>query len=463
VIVTGDKLHNYETLIQIGQEYKIETPIQTSKASVVQKLHQLVETGATALGPAMTICVGMTQACPGSKIVLATDGLANMGVGSLDDPSMVEQNSALYTTLAHVSKQNGITINVIGIKGDSINMDTLGILADITGGEVDIVDPLNITNNFSSIMEDKLVATEVVVKLFLHKGFAFPKDAEWISNANDLGEKSKQELFARRIIGNAFSDTEITAEFTEAPSEVIAEIFEKSEKEEKSHNLAQTDVMEEEKEEKVPRNSLGIKDEEKEEKVPRISLGIKDEEKEEKVPRNTLGNKEEEKEEKLPRNSLGIDEIEVEKEKKELPFQVQITYTALSGMKCTRVITKTKEVTGDSAEVEKDVDVTVLGMHANFVSAQKAQRGDMDGAIETTEIMNDLLEANLDDDVDSAGYSVWKSDATTFSKEVHQQRVQSAVQGLPADSPKSDGYSNMIYKRKNAKQNKKQWSSRRKY
>jgi len=143
-----------------------------------------------------------------------------------------------------------------------------------------------------------------------------------------------------------------------------------------------------------------------------------------------------------------------------LPFQVQITYTALSGIKCTRVITKTKEVTGDSAEVEKDVDITVLGMHANFISAQKAQRGDLDGAIETTEVMNNLLEANLDDDIDTAGYGVWRSDATTFSKEVHQQREQSEEQ---KESPKSDDYSNMIYKRKNAKQNKKVWSSRRKY
>jgi len=112
-------------------------------------------------------------------------------------------------------------------------------------------------------------------------------------------------------------------------------------------------------------------------------------------------------------------------------------------MKCTRVITKTKEVSGDSAEVEKEIDVTVLGMHANYISAQKAQQGDLKGAIETTAIANDLMQANLDDDIDTAGYAVWVSDATTFSKEVESAQ--------PDETSKTDAYSNMIYNRKNAK------------
>jgi len=307
---------------------------------------------------------------------------------------LVEQNSGFYTQLAQLAKQQGITMSVIGIKGDSINMDRLGVLADTTGGEVDIVDPLQITNNFSSILETKLVATDVIVKLFLHKGFTFPQDGEWISDTNQLGEKGKRQLFAVRNIGNAFEDTEITAEFTEAPAEIIAEIFEGSGKVEKG-------CMEIEKEE-IPSHKVEKKD-----------------------------------------------------EKKELPFQVQVTYRALSGMKCTRVITKTKEVSGDSAEVEKEIDVTVLGMHANYISAQKAQQGDLKGAIETTAIANDLMQANLDDDIDTAGYAVWVSDATTFSKEVESAQ--------PDETSKTDAYSNMIYNRKNAKKNKKTWSARRKY
>jgi len=233
-IVTGDKLNDYNTLLNIGREYKMETPISISKDALTDKLLKLLETGPTALGPAMTVSVGMAHAVPGSRIVLATDGLANMGVGSLDDPSLVEQNSGLYTNLADLSKTQGINISVIGIKGDSINMERLGVLADNTGGDVDIVDPIHITENFTSILESKLVASEVVVKLFLHKGFTFPTGGEWINDVTNTGEK--RQLFAVRKIGNAFEDTEITAEFTEAPPEILAGIFE-SEKGEKMEIL----------------------------------------------------------------------------------------------------------------------------------------------------------------------------------------------------------------------------------
>lgn len=44
----------------------------------------LSEGGSTALGPAMAVAVGMLAKQPGSEIVLCTDGLPNIGVGSLE-------------------------------------------------------------------------------------------------------------------------------------------------------------------------------------------------------------------------------------------------------------------------------------------------------------------------------------------------------------------------------------------
>jgi len=57
VIVTGDKLNDYNTLLNIGREYKMETPISISKDALTDKLLKLLETGPTALGPAMTVSV----------------------------------------------------------------------------------------------------------------------------------------------------------------------------------------------------------------------------------------------------------------------------------------------------------------------------------------------------------------------------------------------------------------------
>jgi hypothetical protein len=79
-------------------------------------------------------------------------------------------------------------------------------------------------------------------------------------------------------------------------------------------------------------------------------------------------------------------EMELNNDSKHMPFQVQISYTTLTGMlcllgksekilcvcnisilgmKCMRVITKTKEITRNAEEAQQDIDVAVFGMHCN--------------------------------------------------------------------------------------------------
>lgn len=56
-----------------------------------------------------------SKGSPGSSVVLCTDGLANIGVGSLDP--FDESCSAFYKELAKVAKEKNIVINLITIKG----------------------------------------------------------------------------------------------------------------------------------------------------------------------------------------------------------------------------------------------------------------------------------------------------------------------------------------------------------
>ena len=60
-------------------------PVQESKKSLIDKVYSLQETGATALGPALAYAVAMASNCPGSKIMVCTDGLANVGIGNLEE------------------------------------------------------------------------------------------------------------------------------------------------------------------------------------------------------------------------------------------------------------------------------------------------------------------------------------------------------------------------------------------
>lgn len=64
----------------------------------------------------------------------------------------------------------------------------------------------------------------------------------------------------------------------------------------------------------------------------------------------------------------------------DLPFQVQIRYSKLNGMKCMRVISKKLKVTEDRELAEENADLAVLGMNAVQATAKLAAKGDYSAA-----------------------------------------------------------------------------------
>lgn len=393
-VITGDKLNDFDALIEEGVKYQVTSPISKSKEALVKKLYGVEETGSTALGPAFIVALGMVKNVPGSKIVLATDGLANTGVGALDSFEFTGINGPpFYVRAGNLCKEHGITANVIGIRGDNLNMNIIGKLADITQGDTEIVDPLKITDTFSSIVDSKVVATNVVVKLFLHKVFSFPADELWKSEE----VKSSIKLHAIRDIGTAYENTEITAEFAQKGEEELEKL---------------------------------------------------------------LGSK---------------IEAEISEKSSSLPFQVQITYTTLTGMKCLRVITKTKEVTRDANEAEEDIDVAVFGMHNNAVQASYAQRGMLEEALQHAENVNQVMIKSVNSESDKAGYSNYAYDQDNFVnnlKSVQQQQQMSFPSNAPIHVVRqqqqqmmenNDESANMLYAQRNCRKQNSNWSSNRKY
>lgn len=73
------------------------------------------EGGQTALGPALLIAVTMACKVTGSKVIMCTDGLANVGLGSLDGLSGEEYKSAsaFYTGLGETAKVNGYSFTTV--------------------------------------------------------------------------------------------------------------------------------------------------------------------------------------------------------------------------------------------------------------------------------------------------------------------------------------------------------------
>ena len=87
--ITGDKLFNYDWLVENGDKMAkdmMDKTVKETSKSLQDKVMGIEETGPTALGPAVLTSVAM--ACKGkvgSTVVICTDGLSNQGLGAYDE------------------------------------------------------------------------------------------------------------------------------------------------------------------------------------------------------------------------------------------------------------------------------------------------------------------------------------------------------------------------------------------
>jgi hypothetical protein len=369
IIVAGDKLYNNEALFNIAQDCPPLKPLSESKDKLLKSITDLSESGPTALGPAVMVSLGLLKNVPGSTIVLATDGLANTGVGAMDLDELMPIASQFYTDVAQLAKEKGIIINVVGIKGDTLHMLNLGKLSSVTSGVVELVDPLEIKDNFASILQGHVVATNVVAKLFLHKGVKVPADADWIHHQG--------KLYVEKNVGNTFSDTEITAEFEFESEDTLVVLL---------------------------------------------------------------------------------------KQNKMCPFQVQVVYISNTGMKCLRVISYAKEITLDKIE-KQELDIPLLGIHANAKTAQMVQQGDIFSAQTTAQQYSSIMQEHVSNDEERKQYGVW---ATKNSDLIDQTKdMKPAISGPPQSAsawkPSYDSGMVSLYHQADYRKNKQQWSEKRKY
>ena len=87
--------------------------------------------------------------------MICTDGLANIGLGAFDEaktPEEIQKVEEFYERVGEYAKSKGLTINVVSIIGDECNLESISKLAEITGGNVERVDPVSLTKNFANIL-----------------------------------------------------------------------------------------------------------------------------------------------------------------------------------------------------------------------------------------------------------------------------------------------------------------------
>ena len=87
--------------------------------------------GSTALGPGIITSIQLASRIRGSKIIICTDGEANVGLMGPD----------FYTKAANYAKEKGVMASILSIKGDRTNLKELGKLTLSTGGSILKIDP----------------------------------------------------------------------------------------------------------------------------------------------------------------------------------------------------------------------------------------------------------------------------------------------------------------------------------
>lgn len=98
---------------------------------------------------------------------------------------------------------------MVSIEGDQCNIESLSKLAELTGGNVDRVNPTTLTKNFANMLAMPVIASKVEAKVKLHKGLQFRNELD----ANVSADKS---LLARTF-GNVTEETIFTFEYGMKP------------------------------------------------------------------------------------------------------------------------------------------------------------------------------------------------------------------------------------------------------
>jgi len=147
--------------------------------------------------------------------------LANVRLGAYDEASNEQEIAKVnefYEKIGQLASANGVTVNIVSIEGDECNLDSLSRLAEVTGGNVERVNPDTITANFANILSQPVIATNVTTKVKIHKALHF---------RNELPENLNEDrTLMVRELGNVTQENDFTFEYALRPLLELVEMDE---------------------------------------------------------------------------------------------------------------------------------------------------------------------------------------------------------------------------------------------
>lgn len=174
VIPDGDVMHSEDLLDEQVTEITTEhAPKGLGEfgdkwIALVEKLR---DKNMTALGPALvaSMTIARNLRLTSTKIILLTDGLANVGVGRIEGSSS-KRAEEFYDRLAKKCLGGSIIVDVIGVQdsngGNQVALNVIGRLSDVTGGEMFFITAQDIDQAFGSITSRQYAARDAVLRVY---------------------------------------------------------------------------------------------------------------------------------------------------------------------------------------------------------------------------------------------------------------------------------------------------------
>jgi len=173
VKISSNSFKDKDQLVNRGFELgvsQLSSTVGETTAKLSKKIWALRTSGCTALGPALATSVGIASSAmehgfDGASIILCTDGMANIGVGTI--PSGTSQRIPYYSDIATHASGHGVVINIVTMESEQCSMENLGTVADLSGGQVDIVNPLDLKTTAVALLgsQNRTVATCAELKI----------------------------------------------------------------------------------------------------------------------------------------------------------------------------------------------------------------------------------------------------------------------------------------------------------
>ncbi len=157
-------------------------PVGKNSAKLKKHVKALRDQGGTALGPAVGMAYVLAKHRNVDRVVLLTDGLANEGIGALEGYQVTPANK-YYENMGHMYREIGTALDVVGIASISgMELKTLGLLPEATGGQMYYVKPNELDRSLSDLAGASLLGRDVEVKVITPLGVKI-KDASGVSRA----------------------------------------------------------------------------------------------------------------------------------------------------------------------------------------------------------------------------------------------------------------------------------------